>query len=172
MLIGDLMEASKAGTGNVDVDMQEVDLIEMVGQVAGEFDDRFNEHDLTLVFRQGDEPVRLRADGRHLWRVLENLFGNIVKYALPGTRVFAEIAQRDDGVFLSLKNVSKNPLDVSGDALTEQFIRGDRARQTEGNGLGLYIAKSLVELMGGRFTIRATGDMFEAEVCLANCETA
>jgi len=164
-LIDDLMEASKASTGNMNVDMREIDLCEIAGQIAGEFDEQFTERNLTLVLRQPDQPVTANADSGHLWRVLENLFGNMAKYALPGTRVFAEIGLCDGKPTISLKNTSQNPIDQSGgDMLTEQFIRGDRARQAEGSGLGLYIAKSLVELMGGRFEIRASGDLFEVEI--------
>jgi signal transduction histidine kinase len=166
-LIGDLMEASKASTGNMSVDLIDIDVSELVGQIAGEFDDQFAERKLTLVLRQPDEPAIAKADNGHLWRTLENLFGNVAKYALPGTRVFAEIGLRDGGTIFSLKNTSQNPIDRSGDTLTEQFIRGDRARRTEGSGLGLYIAKSLVELMGGRFTIQASGDLFEVEIVLS-----
>jgi signal transduction histidine kinase len=163
-LIDDLMEASKAGTGNISVDMQQTDLLEIVGQIAGEFDDQFTERDLFLVLRHPDQPVWVQADSRHLWRVLENLFSNAAKYTLPGTRVFAEVALRDGKPIFSLKNTSQNPMDLSGEELAEQFIRGDRARQTEGSGLGLYIAKSLMELMGGHLTITVTADLFEAEV--------
>lgn len=163
-LVGDLMEASKAGTGNVSMCLREIDLSEIVGQIAGEFEDQFAERGLTFVYRQPDDPVPVKADNAHLWRVLENLFGNAVKYALPGTRVFAEISLRAGNPVFSLKNTSQSPIEVSGDLLTEQFIRGDRARQTEGSGLGLYIAKSLVELMGGRFNVRVTGDLFEVEL--------
>jgi len=163
-LINDLMEASKAATGNMAVNLREIELSEIVGQIAGEFDEQFTERDLTLVLRQPDQPVFVQADSGHLWRVFENLFGNAAKYALPKTRVFAEIVLRGDRAVFSIKNTSQNPIELSGDALTEQFIRGDRARQTEGSGLGLHIAKSLVELMGGYFEIRASGDLFEAEI--------
>ena len=168
-LISDLMEASKAGTGNMAVDMREIDLAEIIGQIAGEFEDQFSERDLALVFRQPDTPASAQADSGLLWRVLENLFGNAAKYAMPGTRIFAETAMRDGRAVFLLKNTSQNPIDLDGDVLTEQFIRGDRARQTEGNGLGLYIAKSLAELMGGRFSIRATGDLFEVEIVFGCC---
>ncbi|MCL2499580.1 MAG: ATP-binding protein [Defluviitaleaceae bacterium] len=166
ILIDDLMEASKAGTGNLRVETESVNLNEIVGQIAGEFDTAFSERDLTLVLRQPEEPLRVTADSRHLWRVLENLFSNAAKYALPGTRVFAEITAQNGDAVIILKNTSQIPIDAPRDDLAEQFIRGDRARQTEGSGLGLYIAKSLVELMGGRLTIRVTGDLFDAEISI------
>ena len=165
MLIDDLIDASKASTGSEEVSMQRVNLSEIIGQIAGEFEDHFLARELSLVFTQPDEPVYIYADNRHLWRVLENLFSNVAKYSLPGTRVFAEIALREGGVpAFTLKNTSESPLDLSGDALTEQFIRGDRARQSEGSGLGLYIAKNLVELMEGSFHIHITGDLFVLEI--------
>ena len=165
MLIDDLMDASKAGTGNEEVLMQEINLSEIVGQIAGEFEDSFTARSLTLVLTAPEEPHFINADNRHLWRVLENLFSNVSKYSLAGTRVFAGIALNDSGnPMFTLKNTSEAPLDLSGGVLTEQFIRGDRARQSEGSGLGLYIAKNLVELMGGRFEIQVTGDLFAVEM--------
>ena len=173
-LIDDLMEASKAGTGSLRVEMAEINLTEIVGQVSGEFEDKFLDNNLTLVFRQRPEqensnsptPVIILADSRHLYRALENLFSNAAKYALPGTRVFAEIISYDGKMLFSLQNTSAEPIELSEGDLTEQFIRGDRARNTEGNGLGLYIAKSLVELMGGKFEIRVVGDLFRVEVVM------
>jgi len=180
LLIDDLMEASKAGTGNLRVDMQEINLSEMVGQVAGEFEDGFVDKGLTLVIRQpGGEgsneitndvtpSINVVADSRHLYRALENLFANAAKYGLGGTRVFAEIVSLpgEGKALFSLQNTSALPIETSGRELTEQFIRGDKARNTEGSGLGLYIAKSLVELMGGGLTIHVIGDLFRVEVVL------
>ena len=163
-LLDDLMDASKLTTGAVELTLRELDLAEIVGQIAGESDDLFTDRGLTLVLRQPDGPVPVTADSRHLWRVLENLFGNAAKYSLPGTRVFAEIVHAGASVVFSLKNTSQNPIDLPADALTEQFIRGDRARHTDGNGLGLFIAKSLTEAMGGAFAINVSGDLFEASI--------
>ena len=171
-LIDDLMEASKASAGSLNVQLQAVDLYEITGQITGEFDDVFTARGLVLVQRAPEEPLAALADSAQLWRVLENLFGNAAKYALPDTRVFAELAQRNGGVCITLKNTSEAPLETVAEELTEQFIRGDRARHTEGNGLGLYIAKSLTELMRGRLTIRVSGDLFEAEVWLPFCPGA
>ena len=164
LLISDLMEASKASTGNLPVNIEQINLSEIVGQVAGEYDDSFRARELALVLRLPGEPTMAQADAAHLWRVLENLFGNAAKYALPGTRVFAEICVRDGQAFFALKNTSQSPIDLNDNALMEQFIRGDRARNTEGSGLGLYIAKSLMELMGGQLEIKVSGDLFAAEV--------
>jgi signal transduction histidine kinase len=165
-LLSDLIEASKLTTGHVTSEVQAVELTEIVGQVAGEWDDQFTDRRLTLVFRQPEKSVLVSADSNHLWRVLENLFSNAAKYALPGTRVFSDITVGPDAVTYRLKNTSADPIDLPGDALTEQFIRGDRSRHTDGNGLGLYIARSLAETMGATLTIRADGDLFEAQVVL------
>ena len=166
ILIDDLMEASKAGTGNLRVDMQEIDLAELVGQVAGEFEDSFAAKDLALVLRLPDEPVPIQSDSRHLYRTLENLFSNASKYALPGTRVFAEVVTGNEKPIFIIQNTSENPIGLSDGELTEQFIRGDKSRQTEGSGLGLCIAKSLVELMGGVLVINISGDLFKVKIGL------
>jgi len=166
VLIDDLMEASKASTGNMRVDMQEINLSELVGQVAGEFEDSFNGRDLTLVIRQPDSPILINSDSRHLYRTLENLFSNAAKYSLTGTRIFAETAPQDGKVLFTLQNTAQNPMELSGQDVTEQFIRGDMSRHTEGSGLGLYIAKSLVELMGGEMHISILGDLFRVEISL------
>jgi len=163
ILIDDLMEASKAGTGNLRVETGEINIAEIIGQVAGEFEDSFSARDLTLVIR-ANEGIKIHADSRHLYRALENLFSNAVKYSLSGTRVFAETTPWGDRLLFALQNTSALPIEDSGEELAQQFIRGEKARNTEGSGLGLYIAKSLVELMGGKFRIHAIGDLFRAEI--------
>ena len=165
-LIDDLMDASKAGTGSVSVKLESVNLTELLGQVAGEFEDQFKEQNLILVLREPDTAIFADTDPRHLWRTLENLFSNAAKYALKGTRIFAELVQEEGRVVFTLKNTSAKPIHLSGDSLTEQFIRGDMARESEGSGLGLYIAKSLVELMDGQFRIDVSGDLFTVEIIL------
>ncbi|MCL2426560.1 MAG: HAMP domain-containing histidine kinase [Oscillospiraceae bacterium] len=165
ILIEDLMYASKVGSNNEDITIEAINLGEILGQISGEFDNEFIERDLTVVLKQPEESTFINADSRHLWRVLENLFSNVSKYALTGTRVFAEIiARENDRIIISIKNTSELPIDYDGKTLTEQFIRGDKARQSEGSGLGLYIAKNLVELMDGQFEIQATGDLFVVEI--------
>ena len=163
-LIDDLLDASKAGTGNVAVNLKEIDLTEIIGQIAGEFDNRFAESDLTLMTQLPNQPVPVMTDSRHLWRVLENLFSNAAKFAMPGTRVFAAVSSGNGGTVFSLKNTSRELIECQGEMLTDQFIRGSRSRHTEGSGLGLYIAKSLVELMGGSLTVCTSGDLFEVAV--------
>jgi len=165
-LIDDLMEASKAGTGNLRVDKQEINLLEIVGQIAGEFEDNFADNGLTLVLRQPTEPMPFVTDSRHLFRILENLFANAAKYALGGTRVFADVTLHNGRPRLTIQNTSAVPVDFSDGEATEQFIRGDKSRHTEGSGLGLHIAKSLAELMGGTLQITVSGDLFRVDVYL------
>ena len=148
VLTEDVVEASKASTGNIKLEMNDIDFVEMVQQVIGEFEEKFKEKNLTMMVHFTDEPSIIYADGQRMWRVLENVFGNVVKYAMEGTRVYAEISNRNKKVTFSLKNISAQPLNISADELTERFIRGDVARNTEGSGLGLSIAKSLTELQG------------------------
>ncbi len=168
MLINDLIEASKAGTGNISVNLQQIDLVEITGQIAGEFDSLFIDAELEFIFRHTEEKMFVVADSRHLWRVLENIFGNAIKYALPNTRIYTDIKKEKDYILFSLKNISKEPLGISSDELMEQFVRGDRSRHSEGSGLGLYIAKSLTELMGIYFEIIIAGDLFEVIIKLNN----
>lgn len=166
VLIDDLMEASKAGSGNLKIDLKEIDLSEITGQVAGEFEDSFYDRGLTLVLRQPEEPVLLNTDSRHLHRVLENLFSNAAKYALSGTRVFVEITLNNNGPRIIIQNTSASHVGLSDGEATEQFMRGDKSRQTDGSGLGLYIAKSLIELMDGKLLINISGDLFRVEIFL------
>lgn len=164
LLIEDLMEAAKAGTGNVAVNFAPINLSELLGQLAGELDEKLAARNLQLIFRLPETDCVINADGKHLWRVMENIFGNAVKYSLPGTRVYAEITPGTGGYSFSLKNVSREPLPDNPDKLAQQFVRGDEARRSEGSGLGLYIAKSLAEIMGFSFNINVSGDMFEVSI--------
>ena len=164
VLTEDVVEASKASTGNIKLEMNDIDFVEMVQQVIGEFEEKFQEKNLTMMVHFTDEPSIIYADGQRMWRVLENVFGNVVKYAMEGTRVYAEISNRNKKVTFSLKNISAQPLNISADELTERFIRGDVARNTEGNGLGLSIAKSLTELQGGEFKLYLDGDLFKVMI--------
>ena len=176
-LLNDLIDASQASTGAIKLDIEPLNLPEMLGQVAGEFSDIFYANNLTLVLRQPDEPLYVQADSRQLYRAMENVFSNAAKYSLEGTRVFAEIREfvnptnsqipgyrnRKQAYFV-LRNTSKSHIDSPIENLTEQFIRGDLARHSEGSGLGLYIAKSLVELMGGQLDVNLRGDLFEVKI--------
>ena len=167
VLTEDVVEASKASTGNIKLEMNDIDFVEMVQQVIGEFEEKFQEKNLTMMVHFTDEPSIIYADGQKMWRVLENVFGNVVKYAMEGTRVYAEISNQNKKVIFSLKNISAQPLNFSADELTERFIRGDVARNTEGSGLGLSIAKSLTELQGGEFKLHLDGDLFKVIITFA-----
>ena len=167
VLTEDVVEASKASTGNIKLEMNDIDFVEMVQQVIGEFEEKFKEKNLTMMVHFTDEPSIIYADGQRMWRVLENVFGNVVKYAMEGTRVYAEISNRNKKVTFSLKNISAQSLNISADELTERFIRGDVARNTEGSGLGLSIAKSLTELQGGEFKLYLDGDLFKVMITFA-----
>lgn len=160
-LIEDLMELSKASTGNMHVDILPLNATETVNQALGEFSDKLQAADLNMVFPIPREEILMRADGRLSWRVLSNLLSNAVKYAMPGTRIYLELSQNTDWVEISMKNISREPLNVSAQELTERFVRGDASRNTEGSGLGLNIAKSLMELQHGQMELQVDGDLFK-----------
>ncbi len=160
-LIEDLMEMSKATSGNIPVHITQIDAVETVNQALGEFSDKLEAAGLIPVFQPQQESVPMLADGRLAWRVLSNLLSNVVKYALPGTRVYADILTLPGQVQLSLKNISREQLNVSADELTERFVRGDSSRNTEGSGLGLNIAKSLMSLQKGQLELLVDGDLFK-----------
>lgn len=161
-LIQDLIEASKASSGAMEVELTETDMCTMAKQVAGEYQDKYEAAGLNILMRNMDEARPVNADNNLLWRVMDNLFANTLKYAMPGTRVYLETGEREGKVFFSITNVSKDELGVSEEELMERFVRGDASRNTEGSGLGLSIARSLMELMGGSLTIRIEGDSFKA----------
>jgi signal transduction histidine kinase len=162
-LIEDLVEASKASTGNITVQAEALDLSLLLGQALGEYNERLLTHQLTPVIKAPEAPVTVFADGRLLWRIFDNLLGNAVKYALPGTRLYVTVTA-DTQATVTFRNISREPLDVSADELMERFVRGDSSRHTEGSGLGLSIARSLSESMGGTFQLSLDGDLFKATV--------
>lgn len=166
-LTEDLVEASKISSGNVKLDMQVIDFVELVYQTSGEFNEKFEKKELTIVTKMPKSSVFIKADGRQLYRVIENLYNNVAKYALEKTRVYVDVSYAQEQVVFSIKNVSERSLakenSNAGD-LTERFIRGDSSRTTEGSGLGLSIAKSLTVLMGGKFDITVDGDLFKAAI--------
>ncbi len=165
-LTEDLVEASKASTGNLPVSLVPTDLHEIINQAAGEYEDKLSQAKLDLVITGDGERVSAMADGRLLWRVLDNLLNNACKYALPGTRVYLETRRVESRAVITMKNISRQQLNVSADELMERFVRGDSARNTEGSGLGLNIAQSLVELMLGHFSLDIDGDLFKAVISL------
>ena len=164
VLTEDVVEASKASTGNIALEMTDLNFIELVHQVIGEFEEKFEERNLKMVVHFDEEEAIICADGRRLWRVLENVFGNVSKYAMENTRVYVDVKVDRPNVQLSLKNISAQPLNISAEELTERFIRGDVSRNTEGSGLGLSIAKDLVQLQGGEFKLYLDGDLFKVTI--------
>lgn len=161
-LIGDLTEMSKASSGSIAVNVAWVDAAEAVNQALGEFADKLELCRLTPVFDPPQESVYIRADGRLTWRVLSNLLSNAVKYAMPGTRLYIDLSVSGNRATISLKNISKEPLNVDAEELMERFVRGDASRNTEGSGLGLNIARSLMEVQNGQLDLVVDGDLFKA----------
>jgi signal transduction histidine kinase len=170
-LIEDLMEASKASTGNLTVTLEECDLDVLLSQVIGEFEEKLQKSQLQVIVEKPEHPVPMMMDGRHMWRVLDNLLNNACKYSLPGTRVYVSLKQEMNQVELTFKNISKDALNIPSDALMERFVRGDSSRNTEGSGLGLSIAQSLTELMNGELKLEIDGDLFKVTLCFPITQT-
>ena len=160
-LIDDLMEVSKATTGNLSVECVPLNVSILLEQAAGEYADRLQKQGLATVLTVPQEPAVISADGRLLWRIFDNLLSNIQKYSLPGTRAYISAEQNERQVRILFRNTSSEPPEVTGEELTERFVRGDVSRSSEGNGLGLSIAKSLTELQGGNFLVFVDGDLFK-----------
>ena len=160
-LIDDLMDMSKASSGNMSVELSSVDAAEAINQALGEFADKLDRMNLSPVFRYPEKAVTMVADGKHLWRVLSNLLNNAVKYAMPNTRLYIDLMELDGNAVIAIKNISREQLNVNAEELMERFVRGDASRNTEGSGLGLNIAKSLVELQGGQMHLMVDGDLFK-----------
>lgn len=160
-LIDDLMEASKASTGNVAVNWERCALNVLMDQCAGEYAEKLKAAQLELVVTKTEEPVIILADGRHMWRVFDNLLSNICKYAMAGTRVYLNLEQAGGKAVVTFRNISARQLNISGDELMERFVRGDASRNTEGSGLGLSIARSLVQLQKGQLELTVDGDLFK-----------
>ncbi|MCR5768325.1 MAG: HAMP domain-containing histidine kinase [Lachnospiraceae bacterium] len=161
-LLEDLVEASKASTGNLDVNLAPCDAAVFVSQASGEYQEKLEAAQLSLVVKQPEENLRIMADGRRMWRIFDNLMNNICKYSLPGTRVYLTLDRFGDTARFLFKNTSRDVLDISEDELMERFVRGDASRNTEGNGLGLSIAKSMAQLQNGVLKIETDGDLFKA----------
>lgn len=160
-LIEDLMEASKASTGNLAVNLERLEAGVSMVQTVGEFEEKTKASGLELLIGKPEEPAYIMADSRHFWRVIDNLMNNICKYAQPGTRVYIDLEKKEGSVHITFRNTSRYPLNISSEELMERFVRGDSSRNTEGSGLGLSIAKSLMELMGGTFELYVDGDLFK-----------
>lgn len=165
-LTEDLVEASKASTGNMSVTLAPTSTLEIINQSLAEYGQRMEAGKLSVLINVPEPAPAVRADGRLLWRVMDNLFNNVVKYAMPETRVYVDVRTSEGNAVISVKNISRAALNVSAGELMERFVRGDASRSTEGSGLGLSIAKSLTELQHGQFSISTDGDLFKAEVTL------
>ncbi len=160
----DIVDASKASTGNIEVHPEKLDLRVMVSQMDGEYCDKLLENSLSLITDIPENPTYINADGRLLWRIFDNIMNNVCKYSLPGTRVYLTLTESDGMSTVTLRNISRNELNIEPEELTERFVRGDSSRNTEGSGLGLSIASSLTELMHGSFKIIIDGDLFKVSV--------
>lgn len=160
-LTEDVVEASKVSSGNVKLEFMTLNLVELIYQVEGEYEEKFEARNIKVILNMPDEPVTVRVDGRRMWRVFANIFNNAAKYAMEGSRVYADLMIQPGTAKFILKNVSEHQLNISADELTERFIRGDVSRSTEGSGLGLSIAKNLTELQGGTFELYLDGDLFK-----------
>ena len=164
VLIEDLVEASKASSGAMELQISKLNFNELVNQTDGEFEEKFQAAGLTMVSSISEDVIVFKGDGRRVYRILENLYGNVAKYAMPGTRVYTELYRNQDTAVFTIKNISREPLNISPQELTERFVRGEQSRSTEGSGLGLSIAKSLTELMDGSFEIHMDGDLFRVTI--------
>ena len=163
-LIEDLVEASKASTGNLEIIPAPLDCCTFITQTAGEFKEKLDSCNLTLVTNAPEDKVMIMADGRRMMRIYDNLMNNICKYSMPGTRVYLSLEVIDGNAVTTFKNTSNTELNISPDELVERFVRGDSSRNTEGNGLGLSIAQSMTELQGGTFKIDIDGDLFKVSL--------
>lgn len=163
-LTEDLIEASKASSGSIEMEFSPCDLGELLSQTFGEYSEKLEAENLTLCASLPDTPVIILADGRRLWRILDNIFSNVIKYALPSTRVWVSLTSDTDKAVVTFKNVSREIINLTGAELTERFVRADTSRNSEGSGLGLSIAKSLTELQNGSFTISVDADLFKVEI--------
>lgn len=163
-LIEDLVEASKASSGNIKLTLENLNVKELLKQCIGEFEDRFKSKNLDIITNIPKEDVHIQADSRYMYRVIENLFSNINKYALENSRVYIDVTKHIDKIKIDIKNISKEKLNISPDELMQRFVRGDKSRFTEGSGLGLSISKSLTELQNGNFEISIDGDLFKVNL--------
>lgn len=163
-LTEDVVEASKVSSGNITLELMKINLVEMIQQTSGEFEEKLKARNLTEVLTLPDEELLIKADGRRIWRIIENVYNNAAKYAMEGSRIYADLSATNTTVTFNLKNVSQHPLNITADELTERFIRGDVSRSTEGSGLGLSIAKSLTTMQGGTFDLYLDGDLFKVMI--------
>lgn len=160
-LTEDLLEASKASSGNVTVDFVEIDLVQLVMQVNAEFEDKYKDRQLSIISKFSKNRIFIKADSRHLWRVFENIYTNAGKYSIENSRIYIDVYEEENNTIFTMKNISKSELNISPDELELRFVRGDVSRATEGSGLGLSIAKSLIEVQDAKMQIEIDGDLFK-----------
>lgn len=163
-LTEDLVEASKVSTGNISLNLENINIVELIKQALGEFEDKFKKRGLEAILTCEENEIRIEADNRYMYRIIENLFSNISKYALENSRVYVDIKRAQKSVIIEMKNISKDRLNISADELMQRFVRGDKSRNTEGSGLGISIAQNLTELQGGEFRLKLDGDLFKVEL--------
>ena len=163
-LIEDLVEASRVSTGNVKLNLEKINIVELINQAVGEFEDKFESKGLDIVINSNENEIFIFADSRYMYRIIENLFSNISKYALQNSRVYIDIQKVDDKVYIKMKNISKDKLNIPAEELMQRFVRGDKSRTTEGSGLGISIAQNLTEIQNGKFNLIIDGDLFKTEL--------
>ena len=163
-LTEDLVEASKASSGNIKLNIEKLNVKELIKQVSGEFEDKIKDRNLELILTMSEDETIIQADSRYLYRIIENMYSNVTKYALEGSRVYVDILSGNNKVKIEIKNTSKEKLNITAEELMQRFVRGDSSRNTEGSGLGLSIAQSLTELQKGKFSIYLDGDLFKVTI--------
>lgn len=168
-LTEDLVEASKVSTGNISLNLEKINIVELIKQAVGEFEDKFQKRGLQVIIDSKENEINIMADSKYMYRIIENLFSNVSKYALENSRVYIDINQKNKKVKVEVKNISKDRLNISADELMQRFVRGDKSRTTEGSGLGISIAQNLTELQNGKFNLRLDGDLFKVELEFEVC---
>lgn len=163
-LTEDLLEASKASSGNVKLKLEKIKMVELMKQSIGEFEDKFKTKNLEIITTFPEEEITIFADSRYMYRIIENIFSNVSKYSMENSRVYMDVLLKNQKVYMSVKNISKDVLNISEEELMQRFVRGDKSRTTEGSGLGISISKSLAELQKGQFNIKVDGDLFKVEL--------
>ena len=171
-LTEDLVEASKVSTGNISLKLEKINVVELIKQATGEFEDKFKKRGLETIINVDENEINIMADSRYMYRVIENLFSNVSKYALENSRVYIDIKEgkensSDNNVIIEVKNISKDKLNISVEELMQRFVRGDKSRTTEGSGLGISIAQNLTELQKGKFELKLDGDLFKVKLIFA-----
>ena len=170
-LTEDLVEASKVSTGNIYLNLEKINIVELIKQATGEFEDKFKRRELEPIINADQNEINIMADSKYMYRIIENLYSNISKYALENSRVYVDIKLNKTepvpnvpNVQIDIKNISKDKLNISADELMQRFVRGDKSRTTEGSGLGISIAQNLTELQNGKFELKLDGDLFKVEL--------